>query len=194
MKIIKAEFVKAVIGDNYEMKDGLPHIAFFGRSNVGKSSLINSLAARKNLARANKMPGKTTEANFFRINNLFYLVDFPGYGYAKRSIEGRNKMIKRLFWYIECSKKRPKAVFLIVDANVGLTELDKEMIRILKINNHQIIIVANKVDKLSKSAAVKNLESIKKSAGDLPVLAYSTKTNQGREELIGRIESIIMKV
>ncbi len=191
MKIIKAEFAKGVIGDDYGMKDNLPHIAFFGRSNAGKSSVINSLVGKKDLVQVSKMPGKTREANFFRINDSFYLVDFPGYGYAKRSILARNKMIKRIFWYVEFSKARPKAVFLIIDANVGLTALDREMIQILKANKHQIIIVANKIDKLARDTVEKQFSSIQKEAREIPVLPYSAKTNEGKEELTKKIESFV---
>ena len=191
MKISKAEFVKGVIGDDYGLRDNLPHIAFFGRSNVGKSSVINSLVGRKNLVRTSKVPGKTREANFFRINNAFYFVDFPGYGYAKRSIQQRNKMIKRIFWYVEFSSARPKAVFLIIDANVGLTALDWDMIKILEANKHQIVIIANKIDKLAKGAAGKQLSSIQKEARDIPVLGYSAKTNEGKDELTQKIASFV---
>ncbi|PIZ88926.1 MAG: ribosome biogenesis GTP-binding protein YsxC [Candidatus Nealsonbacteria bacterium CG_4_10_14_0_2_um_filter_38_17] len=191
MKISKAEFAKGVIGDDYGMKDNLPHIAFFGRSNTGKSSVINSLVGKKDLVRASKMPGKTREANFFRINDSFYLVDFPGYGYAKRSILERNKMIKRIFWYVEFSNARPEAVFLIIDANVGLTALDRDMIKILEANEHQIVIVANKIDKLAKGAAEKQLSSIQKEAQDVPVLRYSAKTNEGKDELTKKIASFV---
>jgi len=191
MKISKAEFAKGVIGDDYGMKDNLPHIAFFGRSNTGKSSVINSLVGKKDLVRASKMPGKTREANFFRINDSFYLVDFPGYGYAKRSILERNKMIKRIFWYVEFSNARPEAVFLIIDANVGLTALDRDMIKILEANEHQIVIVANKIDKLAKGAVEKQLSSIQKEAQDVPVLRYSAKTNEGKDELTKKIASFV---
>jgi GTP-binding protein len=191
MEITKSEFVKGVIGDDYGMKDKLPHVAFLGRSNAGKSSVINSLVGKKDFAKANKRPGKTRVANFFRINNSFYLVDFPGYGYARRSIEERNKMIKRIFWYIESSEARPRAVFLIIDANVGLTALDRDMVIVLKTNGHQVIIIANKIDKLSKSAAEKQLSLIKKESQDVPVLKYSAKTNEGREELIEKIASLV---
>jgi GTP-binding protein len=191
MKITKSEFVKGVIGDDYAMKDKLPHVAFLGRSNAGKSSVISSLVGKKDFAKANKMPGKTRVANFFRINGFFYLVDFPGYGYARRSIEERNKMMKRIFWYIESSPARPKIVFMIIDANVGLTTLDKDMIIILKTNGHQIIIVANKIDKLSKTAADKQILLIQKEAQDVSVLRYSAKTNQGKEELTEKIASFL---
>ncbi|MCP6717974.1 MAG: ribosome biogenesis GTP-binding protein YihA/YsxC [Patescibacteria group bacterium] len=192
MKILKSEFVKGVIGGDYDMKDNLPHIAFFGRSNAGKSSVINSLVGKKNLVKTSKTPGKTREANFFCINDSFYFVDFPGYGYAKRSISERNKIIKRIFWYVESSNARPKAVFLIIDANVGLTVLDKDMIKILEENKHQIIIVANKIDKLSKSVAEKQLLLIQKEARDISVLGYSAKTNQGKDELTKKIASFVM--
>ncbi len=191
MRILKSEFAKSVIGDDYSLGDNLPHVAFFGRSNAGKSSVINSLVGKKNLVKTSKMPGKTREANFFRINDAFYLVDFPGYGYAKRSISQRNKMIKRIFWYVEFSNVKPKAVFLIIDINVGLTILDLAMIKILKANKHRIIIVANKIDKLSKSAAWKQLLLIRKEAQDISVLGYSARTNQGKDELIKKIASFV---
>ena len=191
MKISKAEFTRGVIGNDYSTKDDLPHIAFFGRSNAGKSSVINSLTNRRNLVKVSKMPGKTLEANFFRINQTFYLIDFPGYGYAKHSINNRNKLVKRIFWYVKHSNARPKAVFLITDAKVGLTILDREMIQVLKESGYPIVIVANKIDKLNKAAAEKQLFLVKKEVQDIPVLAYSAKTNEGKEELIQKITEFI---
>jgi len=191
MKISKAKFVKGVTGNNYGLKNNLPHIAFFGRSNAGKSSVINSLVNRKNLVKISKKPGKTREANFFLINDSFYFVDFPGYGYAKCSISERNKIIKRIFWYVEFSETRPKAIFLIIDAKVGLTVLDRDMIKILEENKHQIVIIANKIDKLVKDTAEEQLSSIQKEAGNITVLAYSAKTNEGKDELISKITSFV---
>ncbi len=100
-------------------------------------------------------------------------------------------MIKRIFWYVEFSSAKPQAVFLIIDANIGLTALDKDMIKILEANKHQIVIVANKIDKLGKGAAEKQLSSIIKEARDIPVLKYSAKTNEGKDELIKKIASFI---
>ena len=191
MKILKAEFVKGVTGDDYSLRDNLPQIAFFGRSNAGKSSVINSLVNKKNLVKVSKVPGKTREANFFRVNNSFYFIDFPGYGYAKCSIKDRNKIIKRIFWYIKYSNVRPKVIFLIIDAKVGLTVLDYEMIKILEENKHQVIIVANKIDKLGKVAAGKQLSLIQKETPYISVLAYSAKTKEGKDELIEKIMSFI---
>ncbi len=191
MKISKAEFAKGVVGDDYGLGDNLPQIAFFGRSNVGKSSVINSLVDKKGLAKVSKIPGKTREANFFRINDSFYFVDFPGYGYAKRSMKDRNKMIKRIFWYVEYSNVRPKAVFLIIDVKVGLTVLDRDMIKILGENKHQVVIIANKIDKLGNIAAGKQLSSIQKEVPYVSVLPYSAKTKEGKNELIKKIMSFV---
>ena len=191
MKIIKSEFAKGVIGDDYNLEDNLPHIAFFGRSNAGKSSVINSLVGKKNLVKTSKKPGETRQANFFRINDSFYFVDFPGYGYAKRSMLERNKMLKRIFWYVEFSKTRPEAVFLIIDVKVGLTALDQSMVNILKVNKHQIVIIANKIDKLGKIAAKEQLSSIQQEAQDIPVLGYSAKTHEGKDEIINKIASFV---
>jgi len=191
MKISKAEFAKGVIGDDYGLGDNLPQIAFFGRSNVGKSSVINSLVGKKDLAKVSKIPGKTREANFFRINDSFYFVDFPGYGYAKRSMKERNKTIKRIFWYVEYSNIRPKAVFLIIDVKIGLTVLDRDMIKILGENKHQVVIIANKIDKLGRIAAEKQLSSIQKEAPHVPILPYSAKTREGKDELTKKIMGFV---
>ncbi len=191
MKITKAEFIKGVIGDDYSMRDNFSQIAFFGRSNVGKSSVINSLTGKKNLVKVSKAPGKTREANFFRINDSFYFLDFPGYGYAKRSVKDRNKMIKRTLWYIKNSNVKPKAVMLIIDVNVGLTALDCEMIEILNENKYQVVIIANKIDRLGKIAAEKQLLSIKEGIPYIPVLPYSAKTKEGKEEILKKITGFV---
>ncbi len=191
MKIVKAEFIKGVIGSDYSMKDNFSQIAFFGRSNAGKSSVISSLIGQKHLVKVSKYPGKTREANFFRINDSFYFVDFPGYGYAKRSIKERNKMIKRIFWYIEHSNARPKAVVLIIDVKVGLTDLDREMIKILQKNEHNIIIVANKIDKVKKIITEKNISTIKEELPQILIFPYSAKTKEGKDKLIEKIISFV---
>ncbi len=191
MKILKSEFIKGIIGNDYILKDNLPQIAFFGRSNAGKSSVINSLVNKKKLVKISKNPGETTEANFFLINDSFYFVDFPGYGYAKCPIKFRNKMIKRIFWYLENSSVKPKVIFLIIDFKVGLTPLDYEMIEKIKKNNHQIIIIANKIDKVKKSQKEKQLSLIKENALGIPILLYSSKTKEGQEEFLEKINIFI---
>ncbi len=192
MKITKAVFVKGMVGDDYGTKNDLSHVAFFGRSNAGKSSVINSIVKKKDLVKVSKVPGKTREANFFLVNDAFYLVDFPGYGYAKLSMKERNKMIKRIFWYVESSEKKPEAVFLVTDAKVGLTDLDREMIDLLARNNHRIIIIANKIDRLRKLATERRLSEIKEEFNDISVIGYSAKTDEGREEILNLIEKLVL--
>jgi len=153
--------------------------------------VINSLTGQRHLVGVSKHPGKTREANFFRINNSFYFVDFPGYGYAKCSIKERNKMIKRIFWYIEHSNVRPRAVMLIIDVKVGLTDLDREMIEILQKNNHNIIIVANKIDKLGTNEIRKNISIIEKELPQILIFPYSAKTKKGKDKLIEKIISFV---
>ena len=191
MKVFKAEFARGIIGGDYSSADNFPHVAFLGRSNSGKSSVINSLTGQKNLVRSSKMPGKTIEANFFRINGSFYLADFPGYGFARRSIADRNRMIKRIFWYLEFSNVKPKAVFLVIDSNVGLTKLDWEMIQVINKNKHHVVIIANKIDKLAKSKRAEKIAAIIEEARGIPVLEYSAKTNEGQEGLLKKIESFL---
>lgn len=191
MKIISAEFARGVIGNDYSTPDNLPQIAFLGRSNAGKSSVINSLTGKKNLVHSSKTPGKTIEANFFCVNNLFYLVDFPGYGFAMRSIAERNKMIKRIFWYLEFSNVRPKAIFLIIDASVGLTKLDWEMLKEINKNKHNIFIIANKVDKIAKTKRAEKIYKIVNEAKGMQVLEYSAKTHEGKGNIFNIIESLL---
>lgn len=187
MKITKAEFVKGVIGDDYSLGNNLSKAVFFGRSNVGKSSVINSLVVRKDLVRSSKKPGKTREANFFLINDSFYFVDFPGYGYAKCSQKDRDKLIKRILWYIQFAEEKPNVVVLIVDVQVGITALDKEMLKTLRDNKHETIIAANKIDKLNQKDLSKKISDIEKQAPGFHVYPYSAKTKKGRERLLSEI-------
>jgi len=177
MEIKKAEFIKGITGTNDILNDGRPQVAFIGRSNVGKSSVINSLVNRKNLVKSGSKPGKTQEINFFLINNKVYFVDLPGYGFMKASLKRREKAKKMILWYLFRSGVRFKKVVLIIDAKVGFTDFDREMLDLLNQNRVPIIIIANKVDKLKKNELDKLGNAI----------LYSAKTKQGREELLGEI-------
>ncbi len=189
--ITSAEFVKGVIGDNYMQGDGRPQIAFLGRSNVGKSSVINSLVKRKQLVRSSSTPGKTREANFYLINNEFYFVDFPGYGYAKMSKKDRDKIVKRILWYVQYSPVRPAVAVLVVDAQVGLTEHDEEMVRILKNYDHNVIVVANKADKLKQQEVLKRFSELREKLSPINVFMYSAKTKKGRRVVVERLLSTV---
>lgn len=181
MKIVSAEFIKGVTGTSEILADGKFQVAFMGRSNVGKSTLINSLAMRNGLARSSSNPGKTIRMDFFLINNRFYFVDFPGYGYAKHSREKREKLAKMMRWYLLESGLKNRLVLLIVDAKVGFTKDDQEMLKILGEQKIDHIVVANKVDKVKMGQY--------KSSQAFP---YSSKKNYGRTELLKKISSYII--
>jgi len=184
MKIISAEFIKGILGTNEILEDDRLQVAFIGRSNVGKSSVINSLVNRKDLVKSGSTPGKTRQINFFLINNKVYFVDLPGYGFMKASLKDREKARKMLLWYLFRSQINFKKVIMIIDAKIGITKFDQEMLNLLDQNESSVILVANKVDKLKKSQLAKQLNKIQIGKEIIP---YSAKTNQGREELLGKI-------
>ena len=187
-KIESAEFIKGVIGTDVVFTDGVPEVAFVGRSNVGKSSLINSLTGRKSLVKVGNKPGKTTELNFFSINNKkCYFVDLPGYGYAKATPKQRGKIEKLILWYLMYSEARPRRVVIILDVKAGLTDFDAEMIRVLEEQGHPYLIVANKVDKLNQKELAAAMKSIKEAALGAPVVPYSTMTERGKAELLAAV-------
>lgn len=190
-----AVFVKGVIGTDPILKTGFPQVAFVGRSNVGKSSLINSLTNRKRLAQSSSQPGKTRQINFYLINDDLYLTDLPGYGFAKIKEKGREKLRKLILWYLGSGEARPKVVVHIVDALVGATEFDTEMIEVLRAERYPVIVVANKIDRLARSKRREALDGIRAALG-LPggeggLVSYSAKTGEGRDALLGLINTII---
>ncbi|MEK7180976.1 MAG: ribosome biogenesis GTP-binding protein YihA/YsxC [Patescibacteria group bacterium] len=187
MNITSAKFLKGVDGTNETLEDGTPQIAFIGRSNVGKSSVINSLTNQKDLARTSSFPGLTKEINIFLINNSYYLVDLPGYGFAKASHEERERLQKLIFWYLFDSNCKQKKVVLILDANVGPTENDLEMLRGLEEHEKKIVIVANKIDKIKESEYKEKLNKLKSLVGEHKIIPYSSETKFGRSELINEI-------
>ena len=156
MKITSAQFIKGVVGEDSVMYDGSPHIAFIGRSNVGKSSTLNALLQRKRLVKVGNTPGKTREINFFEVltqeNQQSYFVDLPGYGYAKLSKTQRNALKELIEWYIVHPEADTALICLIIDSKVGLTDLDKQFIALMDQSGKEYIIAANKIDKINQKA------------------------------------------
>ena len=187
MEIKTAEFVKGIIGTNEILEDKRPQVAFVGRSNVGKSSVINSLVNRKNLVKSGAKPGKTRQINFFLINKKIYFVDLPGYGFIKMPLKQREKIRKMIFWYLFRSEVKFKKVVLIIDARIGLTEFDEETLNLLNENKYPFVVIANKIDKLKKNKLIGQLKIIQKRAGDNKIIPYSAKTKEGRSELLNKI-------
>jgi GTP-binding protein len=189
MNITSAKFIKGVVGPDEILEDGIPQIAFIGRSNVGKSSVINTLANQKNLAKTSSFPGRTQQINLFLIsasgqNKPFYLVDLPGYGFAKTSKDVQEQIQSLIYWYLFDSPYRQTKVVLIIDASVGITNNDAQMLHSLKEQNKNIIVVANKTDKIKKSAYKKQLEEIQKIAGNYKIIPYSAEKKTGANELL----------
>jgi GTP-binding protein len=183
MNITSTEFVKGIRGTDEILADGIPNIAFIGRSNVGKSSILNSLTKEKGMARVGVKPGKTTEINFFLINKTHYFVDLPGYGYAAGAHGDREKLRKLIIWYFTSGEVRPHKVDLILEAKAGLTKFDEQMIAVLKEQKHPYIIVLNKVDKLSQKELSQQVANITQVAGAVDIVQTSTKTGRGIDAL-----------
>lgn len=171
----------------------VPEIAFAGKSNVGKSSLINALMNRKSLARTSASPGKTQTINFYNVNHEMYLVDLPGYGYAKVSQSVKEQWGKLIERYLHKSKQL-KAVFLLIDIRHKPSENDKTMYDWIVYNGYQPIIIATKSDKLKRSQIQKQLKIIKEGL-ELPkgaqIIPFSAQTKQGREEIWALSEELL---
>ncbi len=183
MKIASAEFVKGIRGSDPILSDGIPQIAFIGRSNVGKSSILNSLTGKKDLARVGIKPGKTTEINFFLINKSKYFVDLPGYGYAATTQKDREKLRKLIIWYFTSGEALPQKVVLILEAKAGLTKFDEQMIAVLTERGHAYVIVINKVDKLSQAEISRQVAAITERSGGSAIVITSVETGRGIEDL-----------
>ncbi|MFA5831027.1 MAG: ribosome biogenesis GTP-binding protein YihA/YsxC [Candidatus Paceibacterota bacterium] len=189
MKIESASFAKGILGTDAIVNDtSKPHFAFVGRSNVGKSSVINALLGRKNLARSSSSPGKTREINFFLINEKFYFVDLPGYGYAKVPDKEKEKLVKHIAWYLFESGAPIALVFVLIDAYVGPTERDMEMIKALTQGRAPFVVLGNKIDRVNKTARQKQIKEIAAKIGDVPFIPFSAEKNMGIEAVLKMIE------
>lgn len=185
MKITSAEFIISAVGPSQFPEDGLPEIALAGRSNVGKSSLINRMIQRKNLARTSSQPGKTQTLNYYRVNEALYMVDFPGYGYARVSKTRREAWGKMIEDYIT-NREVLKLVLCIIDMRHAPTKDDIMMYEWLCHYDIPRAVVATKADKLPKSQWAKNLKVVKQTLNMQPqdtLIMYSSETGMGRDEL-----------
>ncbi len=192
--IIKSVALETVCGITSKLPDtDKPEVAFAGKSNVGKSSLINGLMNRKSLARTSAQPGKTQTINYYNINECLYLVDLPGYGYAKVSIQEKEKWGQMIENYLHTSKQL-KAVFLLVDIRHEPSANDKQMYEWVLYQGYEPIIIATKLDKINRSQIQKQLKIIRNGLNlksGTPIFPYSAQTKQGREEIWEFIEQLL---
>ena len=185
-KVIKQAELDIVCGVTSRLPDtGMPEVAFVGKSNVGKSSLINGLMNRKSLARTSGQPGKTQTINFYKVNREMYLVDLPGYGYARVSQSEKEKWGKMIERYLHTSRNL-KAVFLLIDIRHAPSANDCQMYEWILHNGFRPIIIATKLDKLKRSQVQMNLKILREGLRlekDVTVIPFSAETKQGREEI-----------
>ena len=192
--IIKNVALETVCGITSTLpKNTLPEIAFAGKSNVGKSSLINGLMNRKSLARTSAQPGKTQTINYYNINQELYFVDLPGYGYANASVEVKAKWGKMIERYLHGSPQLKK-VFLLIDIRHVPSENDCMMYDWIVDNGYEPVIICTKLDKIKRSQVQKNLKLIREKLDLVPgttMIPFSAQTKQGRDEIWNLIEETL---
>jgi GTP-binding protein len=192
LKITSAKFIAAAQFPESFPKDSRPEIVFAGRSNVGKSSLINSLVGVKGLARTSSTPGRTQSINFFLINNEFYFVDLPGYGYAKTSKENRRAWGKLIEKYL-AERQQLVLSILIVDARHEPSPLDLQMKSWLQHSGIPYLVVSTKVDKLSSNERHRSRERAEKILETDRVIPYSSLTGEGAKHIWNEIRASVTK-
>lgn len=190
MKINKAEILISAVNKSHYPKDNLPEIALAGRSNVGKSSFINRMIQRKDLVRTSSKPGKTQTLNFYRINEAFYFVDVPGYGYAKVSKTERDKWGSMMEEYFQ-SREMLKVVVLITDLRHLPTKDDLQMYHYLKHYDLPVLIIATKLDKVPKGrreSFLKRSEKAFEMSADDHIVSFSAETGEGKDKAWGLLK------
>lgn len=194
--VIRSVNLETVCGITSKIPDNLLNeVAFAGKSNVGKSSMINALLNRKSLARTSAQPGKTQTINFYNVNDAMYLVDLPGYGYAKTSASEKEKWGKMIENYLHTSKKL-QAVFLLIDIRHDPSANDKMMYDWMVYQGFAPIIIATKLDKIKRSQIQKNVKAIREGLKVKPgtvIIPFSSETKQGRDELWEVIEQCCLQ-
>lgn len=195
--VIKSLELETVCGitSKFPENDKL-EMAFWGRSNVGKSSLINTLMNRKSFARISSQPGKTQTVNYYNVNDIFYLVDLPGYGYAKVSKEVAAKWMKMIERYLNTSQCL-RVVFLLIDIRHEPSAKDVEMYRMLTQKGLNPLIIATKADKISKTVRQKNVAQIRKKlevVEGTPIIPFSAQTKEGKEEIWEYIDYFVKEI
>ena len=192
--IIKDVNLEMVCGITSKVPEtALPELAFAGRSNVGKSSLINALMNRKSYAKTSSSPGKTQTINFYLINKGFYLVDLPGYGYTKAPVEVKAQLGKMIERYLKQSEQL-RAVFLLIDIRHEPSANDIQMYQWITHQGYDTIIIATKSDKIQRSQLERSLSLIRKTLktkGDTKILPFSALNKQGRDEIYGVMEQLL---
>ena len=193
--IIKKAELETVCGITSKFPDNSePEIVFAGKSNVGKSSLINALMNRKSLARTSGKPGKTQTINYYKVNDEIYFVDLPGYGYANANLATREKWGKMIERYLHTSKQI-KCIFLLIDIRHEPGKNDKQMYDWIVYNGYSPVIIATKLDKLKRSQIAKCIKTLREGLGltkEVVLIPFSSETKQGKKEVYEFIENLLL--
>lgn len=184
------KFVKGVVRAEDLPRDRRPEIAASGRSNVGKSSLLNVVFGRKGMAKVSQTPGKTREINYFDIGGRYHLVDLPGYGYARVPEAVKRKWGDLVRGYLE-SREQLAGVLQLVDARHGPTALDRDMLDWLRARELPVVVIATKMDKLKKSSAAAMLRGLERDVAGFPVIPFSALTRDGRGSVLAWIDGAL---
>ncbi len=190
MKIISAEFIKSAFDASHWVENDLPEISFLGRSNVGKSSLLNSLLGRKKLARTSNTPGRTQSINFFLVNERFFFVDLPGYGYAKVPKKMRADWGKLAEDYL-ANRDQLVLSIQLVDSRHNPTKLDQDLYQWLTFHRKPNLVVATKSDKLSNNKLEKSLANIRRVMPESDIFAFSSVTGKGKDAIWNELERFV---
>ena len=193
--IIKKAELETVCGITSKFPNNSePEIVFAGKSNVGKSSLINALMNRKSLARTSGKPGKTQTINYYKVNDELYFVDLPGYGYANANLATREKWGKMIERYLHTSKQI-KCIFLLIDISHEPGRNDKQMYDWIVYNGYSPVIIATKLDKLKRSQIAKCIKTLREGLGlqkEVVLIPFSSETKQGKKEVYEFIENLLL--
>lgn len=193
--IIKKAELETVCGITSKFPNNKePEIVFAGKSNVGKSSLINALMNRKSLARTSGKPGKTQTINYYKVNDELYFVDLPGYGYANANLATREKWGKMIERYLHTSKQI-KCIFLLIDIRHEPGKNDKQMYDWIVYNGYSPVIIATKLDKLKRSQIAKCIKAVREGLGlpkEVVLIPFSSETKQGKKEVYEFIENLLL--
>lgn len=190
MIITSAQFLQGIVPTSEPLNPTIPQVVLYGRSNAGKSSTVNCLTKNNKLARASDTPGRTKEANVFIINQSWYLIDMPGYGYAAASKNDRESIHELINWFIHDTTTEHRKSVLIIDSKIGLTDSDREILNMLIKRGESIVILMNKIDRLTQAEVSATAKKVRAEIpADVALIPFSAKSGKGLPAILDLISN-----